>query len=89
MRRRTPAPLAYVLHKPRHRVSVLARVLPVPEPSQKEPRWPFWPTPASRRRAPPPQLAAGRLRRRAPPPLLAAGRLRRRQPAPKNLNRQI
>ena len=34
MRRRTAAPLAYVPHKPRHRVRVLARVLPVQEPSQ-------------------------------------------------------
>ena len=53
MRRRTPAPLAYVLHKPRHRVSVLARVLPVPEPSQGDPIWPIWSTPA----IPPPQAA--------------------------------
>ena len=33
MRRRTSAPLAYVPHKPRHRVRVLARVLPVLDPS--------------------------------------------------------
>jgi hypothetical protein len=33
MRRRTSALLAYVPHKPRHRVRVLARVLPVQDPS--------------------------------------------------------
>jgi len=41
MRRRTSAPLAYVPHKPRHRVRVLARVLPVPDPSQTSPGRPF------------------------------------------------
>jgi len=38
MHRRKPAPLTSIPHKRRHRVRVLARVLPVQEPSPKEPR---------------------------------------------------
>ena len=38
MRRCKPAPLASTPHKPRHRVRRIARVLPVQDPSQTEPR---------------------------------------------------
>ena len=56
----------------RHRVRDVARSLSVPKPELNEPGWPFWPAPATRRRAPHrrrPCAATGSAQLRAEPPI--------------------